>query len=126
MANEHSGSVYRIDKFRVPRGARAEFLARVRSTHDLLRSLPGCTRDCLLEQQGGPGSFNFVTVVVWENSGAMESARKTVAARHQEAGFDPNAFLARLEIEADLASYCEIAKMEPADGAAFDYLVGCG
>jgi hypothetical protein len=32
-------------------------------------------RDAILEQASGPGEFNFVTIVEWENSNAIEGAQ---------------------------------------------------
>lgn len=55
---------YRVDKFKVPRAARNDFLERVLSIHELLRTQPGFVQDFVLEQVGGPGSFNIVTIVM--------------------------------------------------------------
>ena len=126
QSNQKSPAVYRVDRFRVPEAACAAFLERVRAIHEFLRTLPGFNRDRLLEQRGGPGTFNFVTWVEWDDARAMESAREAVASRYREAGFDPQAFLAGLGIDADLASYTEIAGSEGPRPGAFDYLVGCG
>ena len=54
LASPNSQPVFRIDKFKVPAGARDEFLERVRTTHQLLRTLPGMVRDEVFEQAGGP------------------------------------------------------------------------
>jgi heme-degrading monooxygenase HmoA len=100
-----SERIYRIDRFKVPASARDEFIRRVRETHDYLRTLPGFIEDHVLEQTGGPGVFNFVTVAVWANTRAIDSARQAVIARRKESGFDPQEMFSRLGIEADLASY---------------------
>ena|SRR5438105_8011038 len=100
--------LYRIDKFKVPQSARGEFLERVRSTHQFLRTLPGFVRDALFEQTSGPGAFNFVTLVEWESAEALESAKKAVMGKHAEIGFDPKEMFARLGIDADLANYTRI------------------
>ncbi len=107
-------NVYRIDKFRVPDAAYPEFLARVRDTHEFLRTLPGFVEDRVLEQTGGPGVFNFVTIVVWENAEAIAAAKGAVMERFRATGFDPPTLFARLGIEADLANY------EAIDGEAVD------
>jgi hypothetical protein len=67
--------VDRVDKFKVPAAARGESLERVRMTHAILRAVPGFVRELLLEQSGGPGGFNPVTVVIWEDAGAIENAK---------------------------------------------------
>lgn len=80
----YTGHLYRVDKFIVPEHARAEFLGRVGATHDLLRKQPGFVRELLLEQVGGPGEFNIVTLVEWESDKAIERARETVTALHKQ------------------------------------------
>jgi heme-degrading monooxygenase HmoA len=97
--------VYRVDKFRVPDAAYGEFLARLHETHQFLRTQPGFIEDCVLEQTGGPGTFNFATIVIWENAAAVATAKAAVAEWRQRTGFDPHEMFARLGLEADLANY---------------------
>ena len=97
--------VYRVDKFIVPSDAREEFLGKVHATHVLLRAQAGFVQDFILEQASGPGEFNFVTIVEWENDAAMEPVRQAVAALHQRMNFDPHELFARLGIRADLGNY---------------------
>src|SRR5690606_35278998 len=59
--------IYRVDKFIVPEGARDEFLSRIMETHRILRTQPGFLKDSILEQSGGPGKYNIVTVAEWTN-----------------------------------------------------------
>ena len=103
-----SRRVYRVDKFIVPTGAREEFVDKVRKTHELLRTLPGFIQDFGLEQSAGPGEFNFITIVEWENSGSIENARTAVIAMHRGMNFSPREMFSRLEIKADLANYQRI------------------
>lgn len=98
----------RVDKFVVPEAAREEFLQRVRETHQILRRQPGMLRDAILEQVGGPGRFNIVTIVEWESQLAIDSARQAVMQAHTASGFDAHATLQRLGIEADVANYREL------------------
>jgi hypothetical protein len=63
IVQQHPGQVYRIDKFKVPKPARDEFMQKVRITHQFIKLLPGFVQDLVLEQTGGPGEFNVVTVV---------------------------------------------------------------
>jgi heme-degrading monooxygenase HmoA len=100
--------IYRVDKFVVPAAARREFLGKVRSTHQLLKAQPGFVRDVVLEQASGPGRFNFVTLVEWQSQSAMDAAKAAVTAAHATSGFDPQKLLARLGIEADIATYTAI------------------
>jgi hypothetical protein len=68
-------------------------------------------REAILEQTSGPGEFNFVTIVEWRNSDAIEGARRAVAALHQKMNFDAQAMISRLGIRADIANY---RRVEPA------------
>ncbi|MBA3424486.1 MAG: antibiotic biosynthesis monooxygenase [Rubrobacteraceae bacterium] len=100
--------IYRIDKFIVSEPARAEFLERVKHTHELLRILPGFIEDSILEKMDGPGDFNLVTIVVWWDAEAIAAAKEAVTARHQETGFDPRETFDRLGVQADLVNYRQI------------------
>jgi len=110
-----SKEIFRVDKFVVPAHARQEFLTRVHATHEVLRTQPGFVRDAILEQTSGPGEFNFVTIVEWENGDAIEGARKAVAALHQKMNFDPQAMISRLEIRADIANYKSVEQAMAAE-----------
>jgi heme-degrading monooxygenase HmoA len=106
MSNQR---IYRVDKFHVPEVARAEFIEKVMATQQVLRTVPGFVEDTMLEQTSGPGRFNFITIVVWENAAVMEGARQAVVAKHQAMGFNPAELFERLGIEADLANYQAIS-----------------
>jgi putative NADH-flavin reductase/heme-degrading monooxygenase HmoA len=101
--------LFRIDKFKVPAAVRDEFLERVRLINQFLRVQRGFVQDAIFEQVGGPGSFNLITLVEWESAEAIEAAKKAAAARYAETGFNPQEFVARLGIEADLAVYSQTA-----------------
>lgn len=96
---------YRVDKFAVPQAGRDEFLARVAATHALLRKQDGFVNDIILEQQSGPGEFNFVTMVEWETPDVVERVTAAVAKLHAETGFDRHEMMSRLGIRADIANY---------------------
>lgn len=104
-ASSQSGRVYRVDKFVVPPQVREEFIGKVRSTHELLRTMPGFLQDLVLEQSGGPGEFNFVTLVEWQSAEFVEAAKAVVMAEHRKSGFNPQELFARLGIRADIANY---------------------
>lgn len=105
MSQSNSHHVYRVDKFIVPEQARTEFMEKVKPTHVLLKTLPGFVQDFVLEQSTGPGKFNFVTLVEWENEAVMAQARTAVATLHQQMNFNPQELFTRLGIQADLANY---------------------
>lgn len=100
-----SSSVYRVDKFVVPAAAHAEFMARVSRIKQMLDDMPGCRQNLVLEQVSGPGAFNVVTIVEWQNAEAMDNARAAVTARYRDMNFDPQETMARLGIKADMANY---------------------
>lgn len=105
--------VFKVDKFMVPETAKNEFLEKLHATHRLLEQQPGFVRQFLLEQQGGPGKFNFVTLVEWESQEAIGAAREAVYALQQQMNFDPQEMWTRLGIRADLATYREMAWQLP-------------
>ena len=103
--------LHRLDRFTVPEAARSEFLARVHETHAVLRTQPGFVGDLLLERAAGPGRFNIVTLVTWEDSAAIEQVRAVMEAKRKETGFDPSELMARLGIDADMAVYADIPEI---------------
>ncbi len=105
MTYRQTRSLYRVDKFFVPIAARGEFLERVHATHKVLRAQAGLRQDLFLEQSGGAGRLNFITLFEWENAEAVAKATTAVATLHQSIGFDRNEMVARLGIEADIGVY---------------------
>lgn len=101
-------SVFRVDKFVVPAEAREEILRKVRATHELLRLQEGFVQDFLLEQFSGPGEFNLVTIVEWENQAAVDNVVPIVKAAQALVGFNPQETLTRLGVRADIANYQRI------------------
>lgn len=99
------GSIYRIDKFAVPPGARDELLVQLRQTQRFLSGQSGCRQNLVLEVSSGSDRFNVLTVVEWDSAAAFEQAKAAMMAERASNGFDPRAFLARLGVEADMANY---------------------
>jgi len=106
---------FRVDKFVVPAHAREGFLGKVRATHEVLRKRPGFVRDAISEQSSGPGEFNFVTIVEWENDDFFEGARQAVAALHRKMNFYPHQLITRLGIRADIANYKRVERAMAAE-----------
>ena len=100
-----SSALFRVDKFRVPAQAIPAFMERVRRTHALLGTLPGCRQNLVLSQTAGPGELNVLTVVEWENADALARAREAVQAHHTAEGFDPASFMRGLGVQPDMAVY---------------------
>lgn len=103
-----SQRIYRVDKFAVPGNAREEFIGRVQAAHKVLRTIPGFLQDFVFEQFEGPGKFNVVTIVEWDGAESMEKAKAAIAARYKEMNFNPQEFLERSGIKADIGSYKRI------------------
>ena len=106
---------FRVDKFVVPARAREEFLGKVHATHEILRTQPGFVRDAIQEQSSGPGEFNFVTIVEWENGDFFEGARQAVAALDRKMNFDPHELITRLGIRVDIANYKRVERAMAAE-----------
>ena len=101
--------VYRIDKFKVPAAAREEFLARVRTSNEILRAIPGFVEDFFFEQLGASGDTKIVSIAVWKNEQAFLSAKSRVEEHYKKIGFNPAEIIKRLGIEADMEAYTKLA-----------------
>ena len=97
--------VFRIDKFIVPAEVLPAFVAQMQRIQQTLRSLPGCVRNQVLTQIGGPGEFNVLTVVEWASEQAVATATSFVQKKFAEEGFDPADFVRRNGVRADLGFY---------------------
>lgn len=102
--------IYKVDKFVVPSSAKEAFLNKVHETHNRLKEQPGFVRDFILEKSEGPGEFNLVTLVEWENSEAIEKAKQVIKEGNRKSGFDPQEFQKSLGITSDIADYRKIRK----------------
>ena len=102
------GSIYRIDKFKVPAAAREEFLATLNQTKEFLARQAGCRQNLVLEVQSGSERFNVLTLVEWDSEAAFEAAGAAMVENRKSTGFNPQAFLGRLGVEADMANYTTI------------------
>lgn len=112
MANKNMSDqnkhVYRVDKFIVPEQVRAEFISKVEMTHNMLKKQPGFVQALVLDQIDGPGEFNIVTLVEWENTASIVDAKAKVSAMQQQAGFNPQEIFLQLGIKIDLGYYQDI------------------
>ncbi|HEX7866673.1 MAG TPA: antibiotic biosynthesis monooxygenase [Variovorax sp.] len=100
-----SGPVFRVDKFVVPAESRAEFIAQMKRIQQTLRTWPGCMRAHVLDQTGGSGEFNVVTVVEWASEQAVASATEFVKKKFADEGFDPVAFTRNAGVRPDQGFY---------------------
>lgn len=93
----------RLDRFIMPKTARAALLARIGETHAMLRRQSGFVRDSILERDHPEGT-EIVTYAEWDSQAAVAAARVVMADWQARTGFDRAAFLARHGIRADLAT----------------------
>ena len=100
--------VFRIDRFKVPAASREEFLSRVRTSNEVLRSLPGFVEDCFFEQRDAAGESKIITIAIWENQQAFASARASVQEHYKKIGFDPGEIIKRLGVEAEMDAYTSL------------------
>ena len=103
----HPDRVCRVERFKVPDAALSGFFEAISKSHEILRTLPGFVKDCVLEQTGGRGDTHIVTVAVWENSRAVETATALLAKRYHKIGYDPGETLRRLGMDAERGHYVE-------------------
>src|SRR6266566_3399873 len=94
-----------VDAFIVPEEPKAEFLESARKVQSFLRTLPGFVEGFLLERKDGESRYNFMTTAVWQDEGAFENAKKTVAIEYKKNGFDPQEASRRLKIESVPSTY---------------------
>jgi hypothetical protein len=87
-----AAAVFRVDKFIVPPASLPAFMARMREIQQMVRELPGCRRDLLLQQTAGAGEFNVVRIIEWASEAAVKSALVVMQQRFKDEGFDPTAF----------------------------------
>jgi hypothetical protein len=95
LTAELAAAVFRVDKFIVPSASLPAFMARMKEIQQMVRALPGCRRDLLLQQTGGAGEFNVVRLIEWASTEAVTSALATMRQRFKDEGFDPTAFFVK-------------------------------
>jgi hypothetical protein len=107
MSIQQSGTtpLFRINKFSVPSESRDGFLDLIARTHAVLRNQEGFVADQILEQQSGPGVFNFVTTIEFTGPEVIERMVAAVATFDQREGIDRQQAMAGLDIKADMGLY---------------------
>lgn len=100
-----SNPVFRIDKFVVPTDVLPSFVAQMQRVQQTLRTLPGCLRNHVLTQTGGPGEFNVITLVEWASEQAVAAAQVVVKKKFAQEGFDPVGFVQQNGVRADMGLY---------------------
>ena len=97
--------IWKVDRFTVPEAEMPAFLAILNDTHRLLETLDGFVWQAVLVQPGGAPRGRVVTAVAWRDEAAFIAARSRVRAWQGGRGFDPAAYMAAQEIEADMGLY---------------------
>jgi heme-degrading monooxygenase HmoA len=105
---KNSNHIFRVDKFKIPAASREEFLARVRTSNEILHAIPGFVEDYFFEQLGASGDTKIVTIAVWENEQAFSLAKSRVQEHYKKMGFNPAEIIQRLGVEADMDAYSRL------------------
>lgn len=95
VGDDLAATVFRVDKFVVPADSLPAFFAKMREIQQVVRRMPGCRRDLLLQQSSGAGEFNVVRIIEWADTASVEAALAAMQKRFREEGFDPTAFFVR-------------------------------
>jgi len=104
-----SAPYYRVNKFVVPPKNRDAFLKIIERTHAVVRRQQGFVRDLVLEQQSGPGLFNFVTLIEFSGVEAVPQVTAALAALDEASGISRKEATAQLGVCSDMANYRPIA-----------------
>jgi heme-degrading monooxygenase HmoA len=94
-----------IDKFVVPEESKVAFLAEVRKSAGLLRTLPGFVEGFIYESTDAGSWHNVVTSAVWKDEEAFQNARKRAAEEFQRIGFNPPEIMKKLKAEIERGVY---------------------
>ena len=94
-----------IDQFVVPETALDEFLRHVHRSASIVRTRPGFVEGHVFRRASGDGRVNVVTSAVWENSAAMEEAKKSIAAEFAKIDFNPPEIMKRLGVMIERGVY---------------------
>jgi heme-degrading monooxygenase HmoA len=94
-----------IDKFVVPEESKVAFLAEVRKSAGLLRTLPGFVEGFIYESTDVGSRHNVVTSAVWKDEEAFQNARKRAAEEFQRIGFNPPEIMKKLKVEIERGVY---------------------
>src|SRR5215470_1794089 len=105
---KNGNQIFRIDRFKVPAASREEFLSRVRTSNEVLRSLPGFVEDCFFEQRDDRGESKIVTIAIWNDGHAFTNAKASVEEHYKKIGFKPGEIIKRLGIEAEMDAYTKL------------------
>jgi heme-degrading monooxygenase HmoA len=94
-----------IDRFVVPREARAAFVETSGTVQNILKGLPGFVEGFVYEQVHENGDSGFVTTVVWRDERAFELAKEHVAQKLRERGVNPAEKMRELNIQIERGGY---------------------
>lgn len=103
--NQNTQTVHRINKFVVPPASRAAFLDLMAKTHAVVRQQDGFVRDQILEQESGPGEFNFVLSMEFSGAEVVGRVAAAVAEMDRLDGTDRAAEMARLQVKTDMGIF---------------------
>lgn len=97
-----------IDKFVGPAAVRQEFIDRVNSNRQFIKTLNGFVEDAAYEGKDDKGNFTLITMAVWQNEEALKKAKEAVQSEYKREGFNPAQWMERLHITMDRGVYQQV------------------
>lgn len=98
-------AVYFVDKFTISHNSFDEFYKQMNYNRSLIKKLPGFIKDLVLTQEGKDGNIVLMTVAMWESQEKLDAAKLAVQDNYKKIGFDPAAFLQRLNIQMERTQF---------------------
>ena len=108
QTNTSKDEVVFIDKFFIPENSIDEFSERMNDNRSYIKTLPGFIKDEVLEQKDDKGNLTIVTVATWESQYHLDKAKAAVQQEYRRIGFDPEAFMRRLNITMERGIYTKV------------------
>lgn len=97
--------VYFVDKFTIPHNSFDEFCNQMNYNRSLIKKLPGFIKDLVLTQDVKDGNIVLMTVAMWESQEKLDAAKLVVQEDYRKTGFNPAAFLQRLNIQMERTQF---------------------
>jgi steroid delta-isomerase-like uncharacterized protein len=94
-----------IDRFLVPAQGFEEFGKRVEINRKMISAMPGFVKDTAYDRKDENGNVVFITVAVWKDNQALQSAKAAIQELYKKEGFNPETMMERLHITMDRGVY---------------------
>ena len=105
QTNTSKDQVIFMDRFFIPKKSVEEFTKRMDDNRGYIKTLPGFVKDEVYEQTDEQGNRILITVAVWSSQDYLDKAKAAVQQEYRRTGFDPEAFMQRLNITMERGIY---------------------